>query len=75
MRASMVAEQRFNRGRTPEMPSIYGCVTNGQGWKFLRLTGTVLEIGTADYLIGEPDRILGVILNFVGLAPAAPAAA
>ncbi len=73
--AAMVGAQRFNRARSPVVEAVYGCVTNGEGWKFLRLTGTLLEIDIAEYTIGESDRILGVILNFVGLAPAAPAAA
>jgi hypothetical protein len=73
--AAMVAALRFNRLRNPQVTTIYGCVTDGEGWKFLRLAGTLLEIDVAEYLITEPDRILGVILNFVGLAPATPAAA
>lgn len=73
--AAMVGAQRFNRAERPAVEAVYGCVTNGEGWKFLRLTGTLLEIDIAEYLIGEPERILGVILTFVGLAPAAPVAA
>src|SRR5688572_14489308 len=42
--AAMVAAQRFNQGRNPDITTIYGCVTNGIDWKFLRLTGTTLEI-------------------------------
>lgn len=73
--AAMVGAQRFNRGRTPSVATIYGCVTSGTGWKFLRLSGTLLEIDIAEYTIGDADRILGLLLNFVGLAPAAPVAA
>ncbi|MCI0704883.1 MAG: hypothetical protein L0241_27810 [Planctomycetia bacterium] len=73
--ASMVAALRFNRTQNPEITTVYGCVTDGEGWKFLRLTGTTLEVDVSEYLIAEPARILGVILHFVGLAPAAPAAA
>jgi hypothetical protein len=73
--AAMVAALRFNRTRQPDVTTVYGCVTDGEGWKFLRLTGTALEVDTAEYLISHPDRILGVILHFVGLAPiSAPAA-
>jgi phage tail tape-measure protein len=68
--ASMVAAQRFNHNRQPAVPTIHGCVTNGESWKFLRLNGTVLEIDIAEYLISEPDRILGLILNFLGIAAA-----
>lgn len=73
--AAMVAALQFNRTRNPEVTTVYGGVTDGDGWKFLRLTGTALEIDVAEYLITEPERILGVILHFVGLAPAAPVAA
>jgi hypothetical protein len=73
--AAMVAAQRFNRGRNPDITIVFGCVSNGIDWKFLRLQGTTLEIDLDDYVIHEPDRILGVILHCVGLAPATPAAA
>jgi len=73
--AAMVGAQRFNRGRNPDIDTVYGCVTNGAEWKFLRLRGTELDIDSAEYLISEPDRILGLLLHCVGLTPAAPAAA
>lgn len=73
--ATMVAAQRFNAGQNPDVPTVYGCVTNGGEWRFLRLTGPLLELDLRPYLIDRPDRILGIILHFVGLAPAAPAAA
>jgi hypothetical protein len=73
--AAMVGALRFNLTRNPQVTTVYGCVTDGEGWKFLRLSGSLLEIDVAEYLITEPERILGIILNFVGLAPAAPVAA
>lgn len=74
--AAMVAAQRFNRGRNPDITTVYGCVSNGIDWKFLRLHGTTLEIDLDNYVIHEPGRIMGIILHFVGLAPAGtPAAA
>lgn len=74
--AAMVAAQRFNTQRKSDITTVYGCVSNGTEWKFLRLDGTRLDIDLTEYLITEPGRILGIILNFVGLAPAdAPAAA
>ncbi len=73
--AAMVAALRFNHTRQPDVTTVYGCVTDGDRWRFMRLTGTTLEIDGTEYPISQPDRILGVILNFVGLAPAAPAAA
>lgn len=73
--ATMVGAQRFNRTRNPDIDTIYGCVSNGGEWKFLQLRGTNLHIDLTEYLISEPDRILGLLLHFVGLAPATPAAA
>lgn len=72
--ATMVAAQRFNRGRNPDITTIYGCVSNGVDWKFLRLDGTTLAVDIDHYDIDEPGHILGIILHFVGLAPL-PAAA
>ena len=56
--AEMIAAQRFNHSRQPEVPTVYGCVTNGQGWRFLRLTDATLDIDMTQYLIANPDRIL-----------------
>jgi hypothetical protein len=73
--AEMVAAQRFNAQRNSDITTVYGCVTNGGEWKFLRLGGHRLEIDISQYLIDQQDRILGIILHCVGLAPVAPAAA
>jgi hypothetical protein len=67
--AELVAAQRFNAARNSDITTLYGCVTNGVEWKFMRLRDTTLDIDQTDYLIGDPDRILGIILHFVGLAP------
>ena len=66
--AELVAAQRFNATRNSDITTMYGCVTNGVEWKFMRLNETTLDIDQTDYLIDDPDRILGIILHFVGLA-------
>jgi outer membrane lipoprotein SlyB len=74
--AAMVAAQRFNRGRNSEITTVYGCVSTGIDWKFLRLSGTTLEIDLDDYVIHNPGRILGIVMSFVSLpAVKTPAAA
>lgn len=73
--AAMVAAQRFNQGRTPPVPTVYGCVTNGVEWKFLRLAGNLLEVDLSELVIADPAPILGVILHFLGLNPVPAAAA
>ena len=68
--AEMVAAQRFNQNAGKPIDPIYGCVTTGSLWKFLRLTGTHLDIDIGEYSISQPDRILGVLLHCCGYHPA-----
>lgn len=72
--AAMIAAQRFNLARKSDITTIYGCVTDGGEWKFLRLHGAALDIDLNEHLISEPDRILGILLHAVGIAPTAAAA-
>jgi hypothetical protein len=73
--AAMVAAQRFNRTRNPHIETVYGAVSNGSEWRFLRLNGSVLEFDLTDYPFADPDRILGILLHITGITPAAPVAA
>jgi hypothetical protein len=72
--AAMVAGQRFNRRQNPDIAVMYGAVTDGGEWKFLRLTDRLLEVDLTDYRINQPERILGILLHVVGLLPATAAA-
>ena len=65
--AEMVAAQRFNAAAGKPIDPVYGCVTTGSLWRFLRLTGTTLAIDIDEYGIGQPDRILGVLLHCCGV--------
>ena len=42
--AEMIAAQKFNQANGQAVPTIYGSVTTGTMWKFLKLTGQVLTI-------------------------------
>jgi hypothetical protein len=66
--AEMIAAQRFNRKQNQPINPIYGCVTTGSIWKFLRLTDRHLEIDLDEYSISQPERILGVLLNCCGVS-------
>jgi hypothetical protein len=41
---------------------IYGAVTSGTNWRFLRLQGQTIEIDEAEYFINQVEQILGVLL-------------
>jgi hypothetical protein len=58
--AEMVAAQKFNRAGGQEIPTIYGSVTTGTQWQFLKLTGQDLTIDVTEYPLNPIDRILGI---------------
>jgi hypothetical protein len=57
--AQMVAAQKFNRAKGQELP-IYGSVTTGTFWQFLKLTGQDLTIDITEYTLNPIDRMLGI---------------
>jgi hypothetical protein len=59
--AEMVAAQRFNQADGQNIPSIYGSVTTGTQWQFLRLTGQQMWIDVTEYGLMPLDRILGIL--------------
>jgi hypothetical protein len=63
--AEMLAAQRFNERRGLLLPSVYGVVTTGSVWKFMRLRGTTVTLDDTEYYIKEPDRILGILVFMV----------
>jgi hypothetical protein len=58
--AQMVAAQKFERTNGQKLP-IYGSVTTGTFWQFLKLTGQDLTIDVTEYALKPIDRILGVL--------------
>ena len=67
--AAMVGADRYNRREGAPHDPIYGCVTTGTAWRFLRLSGAVLTHGLREYGIGEPDRLLGILIHIAGPPP------
>jgi hypothetical protein len=59
--AEMVAAQKFNLSMGQEIAVIYGSVTTGMQWQFLKLSGTDLTIDTTQYPLDPLDRILGIL--------------
>ena len=72
--AGMVGAQRFNQRANTPGDVIYGCLTNGGDWRFLRLTGTILVFDTKVYKLADADRILGIFTHIVGPPPVQVAA-
>ncbi|MBY0512897.1 MAG: hypothetical protein K2P78_03185 [Gemmataceae bacterium] len=72
--AEMVAALRVNREHETGVDTVYGCVTTGSIWRFMKLTGTHLEIDLREYYVHQPDRVFGILLFVVGANPQAAAA-
>ncbi|MEC4986116.1 MAG: hypothetical protein SAJ37_22010 [Oscillatoria sp. PMC 1068.18] len=58
--AEMIAAQQFNQQAEAEIEAIYGAVTTGTVWKFLKLVGQTAFIDLNDYYIKEVNKILGI---------------
>lgn len=56
--AQMVGAQRFNESQQKK-PIVYGAVTTGAAWRFLRLQGSQLEIDLTEYFV--PTQIATVL--------------
>jgi hypothetical protein len=63
--AEMVAAQIFNEREGNEIPVIYGTVTSGTNWKFLKLKGKVVEIDLGEYYLRDVKKIMGILASGV----------
>jgi hypothetical protein len=59
--AEMVAAQLFNASKGRPIPVIYGSVTSGRLWQFLKLEEKNVTIDANEYQIIPVDRILGIL--------------
>jgi ABC-type uncharacterized transport system substrate-binding protein len=58
-----VAAQIFNENHHNEIPIIYGVVTSGTNWRFIKLEKSLVQIDAIEYYISEVDKILGILLE------------
>jgi hypothetical protein len=59
--AQMIAAQKFNTRKGNEISVIYGSVTNGKLWQFLKLEGKNVTIDSHQYYVTPVERILGIL--------------
>jgi hypothetical protein len=60
--AEMVAAQRFNEANQKPTQVVYGSVTSGNLWTFLKLEKQTVTIDLTDYLVPPVERILGILV-------------
>lgn len=63
--AEMVAARIFNEREKNTVASIYGVVTTGSIWKFLKLKGNEAVIDRKEYHIEHPGKIMGVLTAMI----------
>ncbi|VXD22505.1 conserved hypothetical protein [Planktothrix serta PCC 8927] len=61
--AEMVAAQIFNQRSATEIKTIYGVVTTGSIWQFLKLQGQTLSIDLSEYYLKDVNKILGILAS------------
>lgn len=63
--AEMFAAKLFNEREGNNIQTIYGTVTTGTNWKFLKLIGQVVEIDLSEYYINDIGKILGILSSIL----------
>jgi hypothetical protein len=69
--AEMVAAQKFNAQQKSPETVVYGVVTTGVLWRFLKLEGTRASVDVVEYPIQVSRKIFG-ILTVIALGGTAP---
>ncbi len=67
--AQMVAVRMFNEKDKTPLEAVYGCVTSGNLWRFLKLEGDTLTIDKTEYHIQNVAAVLGVLVEIAASAP------
>jgi len=63
--AEMVAASLYNETEGNPQKSIYGTVTTGTTWKFLKLIENTVYIDLKEYYIENPGKIIGILSAMV----------
>jgi hypothetical protein len=71
--AAMVAARLFNDREGSVTPAVYGAVTTGTNWRFLKLEADIVYLGRREYYIDRVEKILGILLYMVGASEAVKA--
>jgi hypothetical protein len=64
--AEMIASKIFNEQDGTDLSKIYGVVTSGNIWKFMKLEDNRIYIDSDDYSIREVSKIVGILCLMVG---------
>jgi hypothetical protein len=60
--ASMVAAQRFNEDNGAPVKTIYGSVSSGTTWRFMKLEEQTVTVDFTDYPLPPTNVVLGMLI-------------
>ena len=63
--AEMLAAQLFNEQKQNAIKIVYGAVTIGTIWQFLKLEDKVVSIDLTEYYIKDVKKILGILISAI----------
>lgn len=63
--AEMIAAKIFNEQESTDVSVIYGAVTTGNMWKFLKLESKSAYVDREDYYIKKPEKIVGILVGMI----------
>ena len=63
--AEMIASRIFNEQEGTILSKIYGVVTSGNIWKFLKLEDNKIYIDLDDYSIKEVSKLVGILCSMI----------
>ena len=63
--AEMIASRIFNEQEGTILSKIYGVVTSGNIWKFLKLEDNKIHIDLDDYSIKEVSKVVGILCSMI----------
>lgn len=63
--AQMVGAREENTSRNESIQSIFGCITSGELWRFMKLEDNCIYIDEKTYFLNELEKILGIFQYIV----------
>lgn len=66
--AEMIGARIFNQNKQVTEPVMFGVVTTGTLWRFLRMEADIVEMDDPEYPVEQTNKILGILHAMLGPA-------
>lgn len=63
--AQMLGARIYNEDYGSSLKKIYGCVTTGDDWLFMKLEGNTISVDIDKYYLGKIEELLGVFQQII----------